>query len=170
MHQTFALVLFLGVVAPVFPAQVRLGTLQELTVPPDRLPNGCSIAAHGPYGPSPWHGSDEPRLARIRAEFGPREPVPDGPPASRRELARYYLQLAEGIAEGYSAFYQDESPNLIQVVALRFANDQLADAWPGAAVRRSVRRLTYGPLVIVVANGDGACGRVIADYLAGLGK
>jgi hypothetical protein len=170
MHQTFALILFLGVVTPAFHAQSRPVTLQELTVPPDRLPNGCSVAAHGPHGPSPWHGSDEPILARIREQFGTRVPVPDGPPASRRELARYYVQLADGIEEGYSAFYQDESPNLIPVVALRFASDQLADAWPPASVRRAVRRLAYGPLVIVVSNGDGACGHLIADYLAGLGK
>jgi len=170
MHQTFALILWLGVVTPVFHAQSRPVGLQELTAPPDRLPSGCSVAANGPYGPSPWYGSDEPILGKLRAGFGPRIPAPDGPPASRREQARYYLQVAEGIEEGYAAFYQDESPNLIQVVALRFATGDAAEAWPSPRVRAAVRRLAYGSLVIVVANGDGACGRAVADYLAGLGK
>ena len=170
MYQTFALILFLGVVAPVVHARSQPVSLQELTVPADRLPNGCSLAAHGPYGPSPWFGSDEPILGKIRELFATRVPAPDGPPPSRGEVARYYVRLADGIEEGYSAFYQDESPNLIQVVALRFATDQLADVWPRASIRRAVRRLAYGPLVIVVSNGDGACGGVIADYLAGLGR
>ena len=167
MRKTLVLLAMIVAGVPALSAQSRPVSLQEMTVPADRLPQGCSLAAHGPR---PWHGSDEPMLGRIREQFGTRIPMPDGPPASRGEIVRYYVQLADGIEEGYSAFYQDQSPNLIQVVALRFARSDAAEAWPSRSVRRATQRIAYGPLVIVVASGESACGHAIADYLTGLGK
>src|SRR5687768_15642469 len=99
-------------------------TLQQLTVPAERLPAGCTLSpapaqsidgqhvrgglwAGLPISRNPWVGTDRQIIASIRERVDPPSELPDGPPLSRAELARARLRLADGVEAGYAAVYLD---------------------------------------------------------------
>ena len=79
-----------------------------LTVPSSRLADGCAIASASTspqenlyataswkaglrMTTNPWSGSDRSMVAAIRARIEPTPRVPDGPPLSASEAARFRL-------------------------------------------------------------------------------
>src|SRR5262245_14329073 len=86
---------------------------QELTVPRERLPTECALAdSRSGYAglrlpTNPWTGTDPSLIAEIRERVEGSPSLPDGPPMSPREAARFRLGLANGIEEAYAAVYQD---------------------------------------------------------------
>jgi hypothetical protein len=164
-------------------------SLPDLTVPSSRLPAGCALVEKAataetagktrivsiglPVATNPWIGTDRQALSLIRERLvGPATvpDVPDGPPLNRRDLARYQLQLADGIAEGYAAVYQQSGAAWLTVVqALRFETDDGARmAWP---VRRVADphtvRLAAGRIRGIVS-GSGPCFQAVNAYLGSL--
>jgi hypothetical protein len=102
--------------------------LADLTVPADRLPTGCGLSpspsmrtgdntmragswAGLPISSNPWIGTDRAIVASIveRAVDPPR--IPDGPPPTPRESARFRLRLADDVEEAYAAVYTDDGPS-----------------------------------------------------------
>jgi hypothetical protein len=97
-------------------------SLTPLTVPADVLPAGCRLAPRTMAIPpnrvrslwpmsvatNPWQGTDRKTIATIRERMGVSTPLPDGPPLSAAETRRMLLRTADGIAEGFAAFYYDE--------------------------------------------------------------
>ncbi len=142
--------------------------MQALTLQADRLPEGCALSTHGPYPSNPWIGTDEPTIGRLRQQFNARVPVPDAPPLSRRDQARYDVRAAEGVVEGYTASYALEGSVRTQVVALRFANQADADLWPSRSQRQRMDRIALGSLVAVVYGAPGACRQAIVAHIGAL--
>jgi hypothetical protein len=116
--------------------QNRAGTMPNLTVPQDRLPGGCQLAPKSmPAGGTrirtlwtlqiprnPWSGRDRAIVASIRMRMFGAPMTPDGPPPSRREARRFYLQTADDIEEAYVAFYHQQSEaEVVTVYGLRFS-------------------------------------------------
>lgn len=51
--------------------------------------------------------------------------LPDAPPLSARELARFHLKLADGVDEGYAAIYREgASPQLVTVYAVKIVTSE----------------------------------------------
>src|SRR2546430_1669872 len=120
--------------------------LADLTVPMDRLPAGCALAASPSerlegnrvrsglwtglnIGTNPWIGTEAPILAAIRERLAPTE-VPDGPPLTPAQARRYFLQLADGIEQAYVAIYREqEVSDLTTVYGLQFPTTDAALAF-----------------------------------------
>ena len=164
--------------------------LRDLTIPADRLPAGCVLAASEPerldnsrvrfwielpVRTNPWIGTDGSVIALIRERMDGPFPVPDGPPLSRGELSAFRGRLADGIAEGYAAFYrQDESrPEVLSVLAVRVQEGhELFRALAEPRRREASRsvRVRTGQIHAVVFGDDGPCFKIIAAHLTALAR
>jgi hypothetical protein len=114
-------------------------TLRELTVPAAQLPEECRLVdapsrtADGEVrgglwaglriSSNPWMGSDPAVIAAIRERMEPPADVPDGPPLSPVERARFRLRLADGVESAYAAVYGDTADRLTIVLGLKHTND-----------------------------------------------
>jgi len=125
-------------IAPDMAQSVRSISINDLTVPPDRLPAGCTLSpsdsvrldgnrirgglwAGLPITSNPWTGTDRPIVASIRERMGGPPLEPDGPPLDRPAASRYRLLLADGVEEVYAAIYLMQSDSTpIVVYASRF--------------------------------------------------
>lgn len=142
--------------------------------------NRVSVGLWGnlPITVNPWTGAERPVIALIRQTMYGSTESPDGPPLSSQEANRYFLRGAEGIDEGYAAFYQQHGaagPPEAVVFALRFQEtgilpqpppvnapgyDDFAVRWFGA--NRTVARI-HG------FQGDrGSCYQAVARHLESL--
>ena len=159
----------------------------------DRLPLGCrlisapSIRLEGnkvlsglwgnlPIPTNPWAGTDRHLVALIRERMYGLPRGPDGPPLSQRENAQYLLHLADGVEEGYTAFYeQAESQGVaVSVYALRFADTEPIPELPRRSrVPSDTRIVTWVQINSVVALMIGEpsdCSRAVEMNLKSLGK
>jgi hypothetical protein len=161
--------------------------LKDLTVPPERLLNGCVLAATPSERISgntfrgglwarltiptnPWAGNDRRLIADIRERMDEPSPLPDGPPLTAGELARFRLKLADGIDEGYAGIYREGTPpELVTVYALQIGGSQSVDAVGKRRIQPDTKsiRLVIGRIVAVIS-GRGACFEPIADYVKSL--
>lgn len=165
----------------------RVVTMQDLTLPAERLPVGCALSpapsVHldggrvrfglwAGFPTNPWIGTDRRLMASIRELVDGPAAVPDGPPLDARELSRYLGQLADGVVEAYGAVYVHSDAELITVRAMKFApGQQPADRADSGDMRvsRNLRmiRVAIGPIVAIVT-GDGECFRAVGAYLTSL--
>jgi hypothetical protein len=101
--------------------------------------------------------------------------VPDGPPATRRELSQYRLQLAEGVEEAYAAVYRQPDPGhgLIIVYGSTLSDAVVRAGRPGferASENPKIIRLTMGRTVVVLHGDGGPCSQAIGAYLQSLSR
>jgi hypothetical protein len=171
---------------------------QDLTVPKDRLPNGCILKTIQPPGliptsesgrqtihvtgptPSlqppgvttnPWIGTDRRTLAWLRQRvdgYGSLR-LPDGPPLSASEAAAMSARFADGVDQGYAATYVQSTPRDLAVHAVRFA------AAPEKPLDLSRDRtytliLDIGLIRVGLLGDNGPCSTAIETYLRSLGK
>src|SRR5690242_15981545 len=89
-----------GVIAQGAPR--RPVTLSDLTVPHERLPQGCGLSQAPVLGIpiNPWTVADPAAIASLRRSMGEIPAVPDAP-LTRRDASAYQLLLAEGVEEAY---------------------------------------------------------------------
>src|SRR5262249_41271614 len=121
----------------------RVISMQELTVPSERLPSNCALSPApsvqldggrirgglwAEFPTNPWIGADRRLMASIRQRIDGPAGLPDGPPLDAKALSRYLGQLADGVEEGYGAVYLQSATDLITVRALRFAPTEKASA------------------------------------------
>ena len=176
-----------GVAQSVPPRDV---TLQDLTVPAERLPAGCVVAAAPsirvepnqvrsgfwgdlPITSNPWTGTDRHLIATIRSRMEPPPAGPDGPPLHRRAAAGYFLHLADGVEEGYAAFYTDAEQSVIAVYASKLAaSDGSVDRSRGtqAFTNPTAVRVEIGPIRAMVSVGRGECFDAVAAHVTSLAK
>jgi hypothetical protein len=161
-------------------------TMQDLTVPKERLPAGCGLAP-APSGPlggnrvqfglrgglpaNPWTGTDRRIIASIRQVIDPPPPLPDAP-LTTREAARFFLEMADGVEEGYGAFYTQSEPQEIVVYALRFGGTEMPFHPPGdtrTSNGRTSARVEIGTVVAIVSGDGGECFQAIEAHLRSLG-
>jgi hypothetical protein len=157
--------------------------LTDLTVPAERLPTGCSLSpspwirssdnrvrtglwAGLPISSNPWTGTDRAIVASIVERVIDPPRLPDGPPLTSRELARFRLRLADGVEEGYAAVYTDGGLSLITVNALRYSDITQLPSWRNPErVRPGSFRLTFGRTVLVVSGEDGPCLQAVGAHV-----
>lgn len=169
-------VLMLGAVPTSSGARAPVA-LNQLTVPQEQLPSGCVAApsdkAGLPIDRNPWVGNDRRVVGAIRERMDGPVRVPDGPPATRRELSQYRLQLADGVEEAYAAVYRQPDPAQGLIVVY---GSTLSDAAARAARQGFARpsenpkiiRLTMGSTVVVLHGDGGPCSQAIGAYLQSL--
>ena len=114
--------------------------LEALTVRGETLPAGCVVVPSNtqeldrnrvrtglwaglPISTNPWTGNEPTVVIAIRERLQPAARMVDGPPLSKRELARARMRLAEDVEAAYVAVYTDADDQLITVYALRFTTD-----------------------------------------------
>ena len=156
--------------------------LLDLLVPTDRLPSNCALAPRTisvdgtrvrtlwsfPVSQNPWRGTEPSVLAEIRTRMGGRSPmVPDGPPPTRRESRRYVLAMAEGIEEGFAAFYYAQGDEVVVPVYAVRARDLSTD-WVAPGSNR-FRVSTLGDVVVGVV-GDNACADAVQRHIDSLAR
>jgi hypothetical protein len=154
------------------PAQLKL---QDLTLAKEHLPGGCSLADSPSLklDQNPWVGNDPRVLAQIRTRmYGLSTVAPDGPPLNRQETSRFSLSMAEGLDEGYAAFYQDAGPEGIAVYALRFRTGErpVDHSTPRGPKDRTVSWSTVGQTVVLVVGDTGRCAEAIQANVTSLAK
>jgi hypothetical protein len=141
-------------------------SMADLTVPPQHLPNGCALATAP--SPNPLIGTEWQVIASIRERFERPPAVPDAQPLTRRELSRYRLALAEGVEEGYGAWYSSGEPDLIAVYALRFSVTATRSEFNDRP--RGGIRINIGQVVVTLLGDRGVCARAIEEHLTALGN
>jgi hypothetical protein len=92
-------------------------------------------------------------------------PIPDGPPPTAREIAQFRLLLANGVEEGYAAFYSQDDMDEVGVYAVRLAPSEIKRWNP-----TNDARFEFGRVVAFISGRKGECFEPIRQYLAGLGK
>jgi len=164
--------------------------IQDLTVPPWRLPSDCALSpatvqsrdgsarranwAGLAIPTNPWIGTDKPLLATIRERLGGTPPTPDGPPLTPRQNASYRLHLAEGVEEGYTAVYappqQPESSRIVVVYGLRFSEGAMPidSGLTAEATNPRIARVWLGRTLVVVHGHNAPCFKAIATHLQSL--
>jgi hypothetical protein len=142
--------------------------LASLTVPPDRLPGGCTLPASERIdrwaATNPWIGADLPVIATIRESMGPMPLVPDAPLTAREHTA-YRLALANGVTEGYAALYREADGRGAEVLAVTFEqpeNTQSAGRWRTRLT--DADEFAIGRSKIVV-RGKGACYDAVVQHV-----
>jgi hypothetical protein len=151
--------------------------LDALTVPADLLDGSCRLASSeravtadgrsrvirwaGLQIPNPWRGDDAAIVATIRERVLPPHRIPDGPPPSRAEQARFRLRLADDVEEAYVAMYTNEDYRLVSVHALTFK-----ERIPDLGERPPVPLFTSGRTLIVVRGTAGRCGELVRQFVA----
>ena len=189
MIRASVLATFMALATGSIQSVLRPVTLQDLTVPRDLLPDGCALSpadtvrldgnqvrgglwAGLPIPTNPWTGTDALVIARIRERMDPPLLLPDAPPLSAGERARYRLHFADGVEEAYAAIYTQSEPELIVVYASRLAGTE----WPvGLTDQRAPRnpraiRVAIGPLDALVSGDGGVCFQVVGAYLKSLAR
>ena len=158
--------------------------LDTLTVPPSRLVPGCALSpapflrldnnrmvtglwADLPISTNPWSGDDRSISGKIRERVALAPMLPDGPPLSRSELARFRFELADDVERAYAAFYADEGWPPIAVYAVTFKatpipQPPLNPAWNGDV------RLVHDRTAVLLSGRLGPCSRAVGAYLAEL--
>jgi len=174
-------------------------TLQDLTVPRDRLPDGCSLKLVEParrevistmerggqrvryIGPTPsmqpagitanpWMGTDRRILAWLRQRVdGYGELRLLDAPLTKREESALFLQFAEGLEEGYAATYAQSGAHDLGVHAVRFALTPEKRA-VFPVDRPHTLVIETGSIRAIVYGDSGPCSTVIDTYLRPLGR
>ena len=151
--------------------QGRPVDLVDLTVPSERLPDGCVLVSPAPVGldggrvrlsslaglglpANPWIGSERSILATIRERMDGHPLVPDAP-LTKSEYARFRMRLADDAEEGYAAVYgQDE----VAVYAAKMVSPPKDESLSPTS-RRNPRalRFTWDRIVAVVEGSRTPC-------------
>jgi hypothetical protein len=162
--------------------------LQDLTVPSNRLPDGCELLPVSAIrtdenrirlslmlglwtAANPWVGTERSALASIGERVEGMPAGPDGPPLDRREHAQFRLRMADGIDEGYAAVYGRAENDIVIVYAARFAKLPTDDAFRLQPRRQSnALRMTFGRIVTLVEGGPNHCLEAVEKHLRSLGN
>jgi hypothetical protein len=157
--------------------------MSALTATQDRLPAGCALTpnrterfADGrilgglwgglPIPANPWSGMDRPRIATIRERIDGPPLTPDAPPLTRAELARFRMVLADGVDEGYAAFYRPSQGDVIGVYGLKFKEAETNRHPPSRS--RSQNLISIGLVTAFVAGNDSPCFRAVSAHVQSL--
>jgi hypothetical protein len=172
--------------------QPRAIAMQDLTIPPERLPSGCGlqklpeptaptksaivtrgVAKSLPFMTSnPWVGADPHALAYIRQVMDGPPVFPDEAPLTKADATRFFLRYAEGIEQGYAADYLQSDGRLLAVHALKFTSleDATRPRRPDASTGPRVTRVDIGSIVAIVYGDTGVCTKTIVAHLTALGR
>lgn len=164
----------------------RLIALRDLTVPAERLPRGCApspapsvrvdsnqvrtgLWAGLPIPTNPWAGVDKAIIAQIRERIEGPSRVPDGPPLSASDLARFRLHLADDVDEGYVAVYTQTGPTLVIVYASTLtAADRATIRDDLSPTNPRLLRIVVGPFLAAVSGDGGECFQAVGTYVKSL--
>lgn len=149
---------------------------ERFAIPDSRLPTGCHLSVPesdrvrnrsgtnlGLSMPTnPWSGADSRLRATVRERLVSPVRLPDGPPLSGAELARFNASLVEDVVEAYAAIYRDATGHDATVYALRFVDGRMPKlrAAPAGGFR------FLGDDSVIVVAGGGACADAIGAYVA----
>jgi hypothetical protein len=190
IHELAALLLVGAVVA----GETQPGpSLNALTLPGEALSSDCALKQPAPRpGPSaraegaitrsmewfpfptnPWSGTDRKLVAEVRMAIDGTPRLPDGPPLEPAAATAFLLKLADNVVEAYRAVYVSADGSQVDVRAVRFNDDRLAQPEPLPGTRNPPRRfrsrLVRGATVVLVsAPSSNECVRAIDGYIRSL--
>ena len=165
-------------------------TLNALTVPGEALPSECALKqpvvrpvpssrAEGttirsvewpPFPTNPWSGTDRRLVTEVRKVIDGTPRLQDGPPLDRADAAAFLLKLADNVLEAYRAAYVSADGSPVDVWAVRFNDDSLANPERRPGTMNSPRgfrsRLVQGATVVLVtAPSSNECVRAVDAYI-----
>jgi hypothetical protein len=168
-----------------FAAAASVDPLERLTVPADRLPQGCALAPRSetsdngrvrawrlPFAKNPWIGTDRSFLASIRSLMWSPPLMPDGPPLSPVEAQRYSRRSADGLEAGYIAFYYSKAhQESLTVYAVRVEDAADIDE-VAPRDHLEAQRIRIGRTVAMVFGGEnpGDCLTAVSRYVRSLAR
>ena len=142
--------------------------LTDLTVPRERLPQGCALSEAPVLGipTNPWNVTDPAALASLRRSMGEVPAVTDAP-LTRRDASAYQLLLADGVEEGYAAVYAKGAPEQRTIVqAVRFTR---RNAYPASPMKLpNAVRFEIGRIVVAVSGDRDECFQAVEAHLKSL--
>ena len=158
--------------------------LDTLTVPPSRLVPGCALSPAPflrldnnrmigglwgdlPITTNPWSGDDRAISGKIRERVAHAPMLPDGPPLSRSELARFQFELADDVERAFAAFYGEEGWPPIAVYAVTFKAAPIPQA-PLNPSSNGELRLVHDRTVVLLSGRPGPCSSAVGAYLTEL--
>ena len=168
----FVILVALLLTGPQKAEQPKELSAQELTVQPERLPRGCSLApapfvsdepnrvrgnlwGNLPLPHNPYAGKDPLITLLVRERFEPRPKAIDGSPKTKEAIM---AGATEGIEEVYVAFYMAGRDTLVEVFAMKRA----------ALKDHPIER--RGPILAgpydVLTMGEGECHRAVWSICA----
>jgi hypothetical protein len=142
--------------------------LRQLTVPTERLPQGCGLAAIEPIekgrpqrlpaiDSNPWFPSAaRDKLHVYRMLEGPSRVI-DGPPLTAGDARRFEGKLSDDIEEAYHAVYAGPPEPDVRVWALRYARPPLTFDQDHRPYRIGVRYTSGRTVAAIEARGRGPC-------------
>lgn len=150
-----------------------LRTPCRLAPAPSRPANGTRVVtglwAGLPIRTNPWIGTDASILSAIRMRMGAALTSPDGPPLTPAQNTRYLSHLADGVAEGFAAIYDDGGTDVTAVYALRFIDPSGAGEFAASLRGKGSAPLVIrGDVVARVVGGGSGCAAQLATHLGAL--
>lgn len=163
----------------------RVATLQELTVPMERLPAGCVLSpaesnrldGNGVQGrtfwnglsipTNPWTGTDRQIVIAIAQRIHGPVVMPDGP-LTARDLAAFRSRFADGVEQAYAANYAQSESDVAAVYAARFASAEMPDdrqRGARASTDPRVIRVVIGQIVAIASGDGGECFKAVGAHL-----
>lgn len=164
-------------------------TLETLTVPSGRLPNGCQLEVPaadaasptatpvrtlvgGSVRGNPWSGTDLQLKVEARNAVDGLPAMPYAP-ATRRELGSFQAKWVENVAEAYRAEYESDGDDPVRVRAVRFGDAKWATPEPPFGTRVAMRgasaRVVLGAIVVRVSAGTNSeCYQAVRRYIESL--
>jgi hypothetical protein len=118
-----------------------------------------------PISSNPWTGTDTSIAAAIVERIDPPSALPDGPPLSRTELARFRARLADDVESAYAAVYADTSSRVV-VLGVRYTGRRARPPMRSHADGASPFRVEFGRSVILVSASESPCSDVIRRHIA----
>ena len=172
----------IAVIAALLQAAAAPGAvMKDLTVPVERLPEGCAFAPRlrkgrnplqptwGPFPANPWIGTEKGLMGLVRQIMDlSRMTIPDGPAPDAAGIERYIAGLTEGVEEAYAAIYEQDEKDVVMVHAVRYAQPQpFPDPAPVWGPGVNSARISIGAINVSVV-GSGGCFSAVSEHVKSL--
>jgi hypothetical protein len=154
--------------------------LDRAAMPDGQTVSGCSLSPSSNFAlngnrevvgeapvANPWRGADARYVVNIRERLEGVAPLPDGPPLTQTELARFRSKLVEDVEEGYAAVYGAAGAQPVTVYGLRFKTAVPRELTRETAMKGAALHIVRGRTVLAVYGERGRCLEAVTGYISG---
>ena len=147
----------------------QVASLSTLTVPPERLPAGCTLRTAASSAELRDPLSARRLLVSVHMEFYARPRLPDAPPLEGRERASLESRMVAHVAEAYRAQYVTTDGPSVFVSAVRFDDPKNVPPERERAPDASMFRVVRGATVLRISGSPkDACFQVVSKLIQSL--